>query len=84
MHSTNPKLLISGMAQYAENISSAIKPSIATLVSGTVAASNIAVWQEAIKGWAALITVIVSVPTAFAILIYWLFKIRREWLDRNK
>lgn len=57
---------------------------MATVVSGGVAATNLAVWQEAIKGWAAFITVIVSVPTAIAVLIYWLFKIRREWLDRNK
>ena len=72
------------MAEQAESISSAVKPSLATLVSGTVAATNLAVWQEAIKGWAAFITVLVSVPTAIAILIYWLFKIRREWIDRNK
>lgn len=72
------------MADQAESLSSAIKPSLATLISGTVAASNLAVWQDAIKGWAAFITVIVSVPTAIAILVYWLFKIRREWLDRNK
>lgn len=72
------------MADQADSLSNAVKPSLATLISGTVAVSNLAVWQDAIKGWAAFITVIVSVPTAFAILVYWLFKIRREWLDRNK
>lgn len=73
-----------GMADHAESLSNAVKPSLATLISGTVAASNLAVWQDAIKGWAAFITVIVSVPTALAILVYWLFKIRREWKDRDK
>lgn len=75
---------ISGMANQIDGISAAIKPSLATLASGAVAATNLAVWQETIKGWAAFVTVVVSVPTAIAILIYWLFKIRREWIDRNK
>jgi hypothetical protein len=45
---------------------------------------NVAVWQEAIKGWAAFVTVLISVPTAIVVLFYWLFKLRREWLDRNR
>ena len=81
---TSLSRFISGMADHIDGVSAAIKPSLATLISGTVAATNLAVWQEAIKGWAAFITVLVSVPTALAILIYWLFKIRREWIDRNK
>ena len=72
------------MAAQIDSLSNTIRPSLATVVTAMGAAGNLAVWQETIKGWAAFATVIISVPTAFAVLIYWLFKLRREWLDRNK
>ena len=72
------------MAAQIESLSNSIRPSLATVVTTAGAVGNLAVWQEAIKGWAAFATVLISVPTAIVVLVYWLFKLRREWLDRNK
>lgn len=72
------------LAAHIDKLSDGLKPSLATVLAAGTAAANVAVWQDTIKGWASLITVIISVPTAIVILIYWLFKMRREWMDRNK
>lgn len=72
------------MAAQIESLSNSLRPSIATVVTAAGTVGNVAVWQEAIKGWAAFVTVLISVPTAIVVLFYWLFKLRREWLDRNR
>ena len=72
------------VAQHVETLSESLRPSLAAILTAAGTVGNVAVWQEAVKGWASLIVVLISVPTALAMLIYWLFKVRREWLDANK
>ena len=61
-----------------------IQPTIATLLGLVAGGGNAAVWLDAIKGWAAVITVILGAPTAFLIMVYWVLKVRHEWRNRNK
>jgi len=70
-----------------ENIDSAtnaVRPSFAALLATVSTVGNVAVWQDVVRGWSSLIVVVLGVPTALAMLIYWLFKVRKEWLDRHK
>ena len=60
-----------------------IKPTMATVAGLIAGGGNAAVWLDAIKGWAAVLTVILGAPTAFLILIYWILKVRSEWKNRN-
>ncbi len=60
------------------------KPTFATLAGVLAYGGNAAVWLDAIKGWAAVITVILGAPTALLVLIYWFMKVKREWKNRNK
>ena len=57
----------------------ALKPTFATSLSGLWAIAEIGVWQDVIKGWAALITVVIGVPTAVFICAYWALKFFKEW-----
>jgi hypothetical protein len=61
-----------------------IKPTIATAFSGLNIIANASVWLDAVRGTAALITLVLSVPTAFFILLYWMIKARSEWVNRPK
>ena len=61
-----------------------VKPTIATFIGLIAGGSNAAVWLDAIKGWAAVITVILGAPTALMIMVYWVLKVRYEWKNRNK
>ena len=63
-----------------------IRPVVATAISGATLAANASVWFEAIRGWAAVATVFLGVPTAFFILVYWAIKARYmhyEWKNRR-
>lgn len=72
------------MADQLEAAAAQIKPTIATLVTGAATAGNVAVWQEAVRGWAALAVGLLAVPTAFGLCLYWLVKGFTAWRDRNK
>lgn len=77
-------LILSAVTDRIDHATTNVSPPLALLAAATSAAGNIAVWQGELRDWAALAAVVLSVPTAACVLIYWLFKVRREWLDRNK
>lgn len=53
-------------------------PMFATTMGATAVGSNILVLLEQIKGYAALVTVLLGVPTAALVLIYWAVKVWRQ------
>lgn len=71
------------MTAQLESISHTLKPFYATLIGAVGLGGNAAVWMDVIKGWAALVTVVIGAPTAFFIMVYWALKLRREWKNRN-
>jgi len=71
------------MTTPAHSLVDSIKPTLATVVGLVAGGGNAAVWLDAIKGWAAVITIILGAPTALLILIYWVLKVRFEWRGRN-
>lgn len=60
------------------------KPTMAALIGAAATGGNIAVWMDAIKGWAAFFTVVIGAPTALLILCYWAIKLRKAWKFRNQ
>lgn len=60
-----------------------MRPSIASFISTLAIGGPAAVWMDVIKGWAAFFTVLLGVPTAILILIYWALKVRNEWKNRK-
>ncbi len=58
-------------------------PALATFLGGVNILASVAVWTESVKGWAALITVILGVPTSICILLYWVLKLKHEWKDKK-
>jgi hypothetical protein len=60
-----------------------LKPSIASLISTLAIGGNAAVWFDAIKGWSAVLTVIIGAPTALLIMLYWAIKVKNEWDNRK-
>ncbi len=62
-------------AQFYLNIA-AVKPAYATLFTSITLFADAAVWQNAIKGWAGTITILLGAPTALCLLIYWALKAR--------
>ena len=52
-----------------------IKPSLATIATAAAGTANAAVWMDVIKGWAALATTVIAVPTAVCMLLYWFLKL---------
>lgn len=61
-----------------------IRPSIATIASSVTIAAPVSVWTQYIHGVAGLIVIILSVPTAFFILLYWAIKARSEWIELKR
>ena len=53
-------------------------PMFATTMGATAVGSNVLVLLEQIKGYAALVTVLLGVPTAALVLIYWAVKVWRQ------
>ena len=66
------------LVKIASNIT-ALKPSIATSLSGVWGIAQVAVWRQDIQDWAALIITVLGVPTGIFILVYWVLKVRQEW-----
>ena len=62
----------------------ALKPTVATGFSGIWGLAELAVWRDAIQGWAAAATVVIGFFTGIFILIYWALKAHQAWRDRNK
>lgn len=71
------------MTERFESSIGAVKPVFATAISGLPIAASASVWMEVIKGWAAFATVLLGVPTAMLVIIYWALKVRTEWRNRN-
>lgn len=63
------------LAQMYANLT-AVKPTVATFISGVTIFADAAVWQEQIKGWAGTITILLGAPTALCLLAYWILKTR--------
>lgn len=61
-----------------------VKPTVATAIGGAAVGSNALVLMEQIKGIAALATVILGVPTAALVLIYWAVKVYRLVRDHRE
>lgn len=55
-----------------------------TILAATAISSNAAVWMDYIKGWAAVATVVLGVPTSILILTYWFLKVRHELREDDK
>ena len=55
---------------------SEIKPHMATFFGGLQIAASVGVWLESIQGIAALITVLISVPTAILALVYCVYQVK--------
>lgn len=55
-----------------------MRPSAATFIGATAVGSNALVLMDQIKGIAAFATVIMGVPTAALILLYWAVKVWRQ------
>ena len=60
-----------------------VKPTVATGMSAVAVSSNTLVLLDQIKGVAAAVTVIIGVPTAILVLIYWVVKVRRQIRDNR-
>lgn len=56
-----------------------IKPTVVTLFGSLAVGSNALVLLNEIKGVAAAVTVILGVPTAIFMCVYWAIKTWREW-----
>lgn len=67
------------IAQFIDNV----KPTVATAIGATAVGSNALVLMEQIKGIAAFATVILGVPTAALVLIYWAVKVWRLIRDHR-
>lgn len=67
------------LAQFIDNV----KPTVATGIGATAVGSNAMVMMDQIKGVAAFATVILGVPTAALVLIYWAVKVWRLIRDRR-
>lgn len=52
-------------------------------VTGITFFANVQVWMDNVKGWAAVVTVVLGVPTAILILTYWALKVRKEWKETS-
>jgi hypothetical protein len=61
-----------------------LNPKIAGTLGMVAGTANSLVWTDAIKGWAATATVLIGVPTAALMLVYWALKVRSEWKSSNK
>lgn len=72
------------MTERFESTIGAVKPVFATAVSGLPIAASASVWMDVIKGWAAFATVLLGVPTAILVIIYWGLKVRAAWRNRNQ
>jgi hypothetical protein len=55
-----------------------IRPMWAVMLSTASSAANAITWLDHVKGWAAAATVIIGVPTAVLMLVYWILKVRHE------
>lgn len=75
--------LLNNAGTVSVSIPHQIKPAVATAGAAVTVAGEAAVWQNVIQGWAALITVVIGVPTALIILSYWLLRLRKAWKHRN-
>lgn len=53
-------------------------PMFATTLGATAVGSNVLVLLEQIKGYAAVATVLLGVPTAALVLVYWAVKVWRQ------
>lgn len=62
----------------------AFKPTFATYIAALWTTAQVAVWRQVITDWAAVLTIILGVPTGAFILIYWALKARKEWVNRDK
>jgi hypothetical protein len=62
---------------FTTNLVESMRPSAATFIGATAVGSNALVLMDQIKGAAAFLTVILGVPTAALILIYWAVKVWR-------
>jgi len=62
----------------------ALKPTFATYIAAAWTTAQVAVWKSVITDWAAILTIILGVPTGAFILAYWALKARKEWINRNK
>lgn len=62
---------------FANSLVDGMKPTVATGLGATAVGSNALVLMDQIKGVAAFATVILGVPTAALILIYWAVKVWR-------
>jgi len=71
------------MIERFESTIGAVKPVFATAFSGLPIVASASVWMDAIRGWAAFATVLLGVPTAMLIIIYWGLKVRSSWINRN-
>lgn len=60
-----------------------MSPKFATFLASVNLFANVSVWMEAIKGWAAVFTVLLGVPTAILIMVYWALKVRAMWYNRS-
>ena len=67
------------LTQFIDNV----KPTVATAIGATAVGSNALVLLEQIKGYAALVTVLLGVPTAALVLIYWAVKVWRQIRDNR-
>lgn len=66
------------------NLMADMRPSAASVATVVSAGSQAAVLAEIVRGWAALATVLLGVPTAALMLIYWFFKVKNEWQRTTK
>lgn len=60
-----------------------VKPALATVAAATSTTAQVAVITDVIQGWAAVITVVIGIPTAIMIMLYWGLKVRKAWAHRN-
>lgn len=58
---------------------SELKPTLVATATGINIFANVQVFLDNVKGWSAVVTVVLGVPTAILILAYWVLKVRKEW-----
>jgi hypothetical protein len=66
------------LQNFTTSLVESMRPSAATFLGATAFGSNALVLMDQIKGAAALITVVLGVPTAALILVYWGVKVYRQ------
>lgn len=60
-----------------------MKPATLTVLGGVNIIAQMQVWMDNLKGWAALITVLIGVPTGILIFIYWALKVQQAFKDKK-